>query len=259
MLVKAAAEKAAAEKAAAEKAAAEKAAAEKAAAEKAAAEKAAAEKAACSRDTDPSEKFLKYGIAGFILLILLVIGASFINTSRFYIKPADGALEIWQGKFAPKGARLLISLPGTLYTDPIQDVYAKDDVFPLIFEYYIEKADTLLDVPGLPDFEGVRTYLNQALNYAVTDELAEAAKTRLDTLDLMVLLYKADVAASKDTVESLETTLDYLKQAAGFEMDALQKERIAQKTAAAAARLSALKAQAAAAAEKTAEKTEAAE
>jgi hypothetical protein len=111
----------------------------------------------------------------------------------------------------------------------------------------------------LPDFEGVRTYLNQALNYAVTDELAEAAKNRLDTLDLMVLLYKADVAASKDTVESLETALDYLKQSTRFEMDALQKERIAQKTAEAVEKLSALKAQATRAAEKAAEKTEAAE
>ncbi len=242
------------------KAAAEKAAAEKAAAEKAAAEKAAAEQKASisyqppaeTKPSDPAEKVLKYGIAAFVLLILLVIGSSFMNTRNFYIKPIDGATEIWQGKFAPKGAKLLISLPGMLYTDPVKDVYSKGDVIPLIFNYYIEKADTLLDVPGLPDFEGVKSYLNQALAYGTEPELAATARSRLNIIDLMVLLSKADVAASKDTIDGLEASLKYLKEAYGFEMDPLQKERIVQKTAAASARLQTLKAQAAAPQEKKA-------
>lgn len=256
---KAATEKAAAEKASAEKAATEKAAAQKAAAEKADAEKAAAEKAAeaepeasigfqppaDSTPSDPTDKMMKYGIAGFILLVLLVIGASAMNTGNYYIKPIDGATEIWQGKFAPKGDRLLISLPGLVYTDPVQESYSKEDVFPLIFSYFIEKADTLLDVPGLPDFEGVKAYLNQALAYATTEKLAANARGRLDTIQLMVLLYKADVAVSKDTIEGLESALRLLKEASGLDADALQKERIIQKTAAATARLEALKAEAA--------------
>jgi hypothetical protein len=244
MLVKAAAEKAAAEKATAEKAAAEKAAAEKAAIRyQPSAETAAA---------DPAGKLLKYGIAGFVVLILLVIGSSFMNARNFYIKPTEGATEIWQGTFAPKGARLMISLPGMFYTDPLKDVYSQSDVFPLIFRYYIDKADTLLDVPGLPDFEGVKSYLDQALEYAVTPELASAARSRLNTINLMVLLYKADVAASKDTINDLEASLKYLQEAYDVEMDQLQKELILQKTAAASAKLQLLKAQAVEAEEKAA-------
>ena len=112
-------------KAAGEKAAAEKAAAEKAAAEKAAAEKAAAEKAAepevsvsyeppDSGDTtteDPMEKAMKYLAAVFAVLMALVIGTSMINKNKFYIHATDGALEIWQGRFAPMGEACLISLP----------------------------------------------------------------------------------------------------------------------------------------------------
>ena len=222
-----------------------KAAAEKAAAEKAAAEKAAAEKvAAMKKPSDPAEIMMKYGIAGFVLLVLLVIGASFLNTGKFYVKQTGGAIEIWQGKFAPKGSELVISLPGAHYTQPIQEVYTKADVYPMIFNYYIQKADTLLDVPGLPDFEGVRSYLNQALEYGTTAELAQAATSRLNTIDLMVLLYKADVAASKDSIEDLQSALTYWKEASKLEMDPLLKERIIQKTAAASARLETLKAQA---------------
>jgi len=35
----------------------------------------------------------------------------------------------------------------------------------------------------------------------------------------MILFYKADVAASKDTIDDLEASLKYLKEAYGFEMD----------------------------------------
>jgi hypothetical protein len=231
----------------------------KAAAEKAAAEKAAAEKEASTsyqppvetKPSDPTEKMMKYGIAGFVLLILLVIGSSYMNAGNFYIKPVDGATEIWQGKFAPKGSRMLISLPGVVYTEPVKAIYTKDDVFPLIFNYYIEKADTLLDVPGLPDFEGVKSYLEQALAYSSTAELTAIASSRINNIDLLVLQYKADVAASKDTIEGLESSLRYLKEASDFDMDQLQKRRVDRKISDVSARLKALEAQAAAEKEAT--------
>ncbi len=154
---KAAAEKAAAENAAAENAAAEKAAAENAAAENAAAEKAAAEKAdepevsvsyepPDSDDTipsDPMEKGMKYLAAAVAILIVLVIGSSMINQGKYYIHSTDGALEIFQGSFAPMGEKLLISLPGVQQPAKAKDIYSQTDVYPLIFNYYVEKADFL--------------------------------------------------------------------------------------------------------------------
>ena len=237
---KAAAEKAAAEKAAAEKAAAEKAAAEKAAAEKAAAEKAAAEKAAepegpeppVDSDTtvsDPMDKAIKYLVAAVVVLLALIVGSSMINKTKYYMNAKQGALEIWQGRFAPMGEELLITLPGVQIPETIKDVYLKKDVFPIIFNYYVEKADTLLEVPGLPDFEGIKSYLNRALSYAVTSASTEAAFIRLNNIELMILFYKADVASGKATLSDLKDAKHYLDQAAGLGTNDLQAGIITQK------------------------------
>jgi chemotaxis protein histidine kinase CheA len=237
---KAAAEKAAAEKAAAEKAAAEKAAAEKAAAEKAAAEKAAAEKAAetevpeppVDSDTtvsDPMEKAMKYLVAAVVVLVALIIGSSMINKTKYYMSSKQGALEIWQGRFAPMGEELLITLPGVQLPETTKDVYLKKDVFPIIFNYYVEKADTLLEVPGMPDFEGIKSYLNRALSYAVTSASTETAFNRLNNIELMILFYKADVAADKATLSGLKDAKHYLDQASGLSTNDLQASIITQK------------------------------
>jgi hypothetical protein len=210
----------------------------KAAAEKAAAEKAAEPEVSVTYgppddgDTtvsDPMEKAMKYLVAAFVVLVALIIGSSMINKNKYYINATDGALEIWQGRFAPMGEELLITLPGVEHPETIQDVYSKTDVLPLIFNYYVAKADTLLEVPGMPDFEGIKTYLNRALPYATTPDLSEAAYARLNNIDLMILLYKADVAAGKETISDLEDAKDYLTEAGRLDLDDLQIDLVSQK------------------------------
>jgi hypothetical protein len=251
--------KPAAEKAAAEKAADEKAAAEKAAAEKAVDEKAVAEKAAepevsiaCGPPTDvdttvddPMEKAMKYAAAVFVLLVALIIATSAMNSNKYYIKPSDGTVEIWQGTFSPMGEELLIMLPGVQPPETIKDVYSKTDVYPLISNSYVEKADTLLQVPGIPDFDGIRAYLNKAMSYAVSAESSQIAQVRLNNLDLMILMYKADVAAGKGTVADLEDAKGYLAEAARLDVDVLKLDLVAQKVAAIDDTLAKLKAEAA--------------
>jgi len=254
---KAAAEKAAAEKAAAEKAAAEKAAAEKAAAEKAAAEKTAAEKAAkepkpsisyepppdTTKPSDPSGRMMQIGIGALALLILLIIGASFLNHRHYYIMPGDGAIEIWQGMFAPKGTSLLISLPGRTHDAPVKQEYTQQEVFSLIFGYYRDKAAMLMDVKGMPDFNAEKAYLEKALCYSTTAEEKTAVNSRINTIDLMVLMSKADAAISKKTVASLETALEHLREAADLDLDDIQEEQVKRQTASAKAILKKLKQQ----------------
>ncbi|MBW2604833.1 MAG: hypothetical protein JRE28_11045 [Deltaproteobacteria bacterium] len=255
--IKAAGEKAAAEKAAAEKATAEKAAAEKATAEKAAAEKAAAEKTAAEPEVsvsyeppdsdgtipaDPMEKAMKYMAAAVAVLILLVIGSSMINQGKYYIRSTDGALEIFQGRFAPMGEKLLISLPGVPAPEKARDIYSKTDVFPLIFKYYVEKADTLLNVPGLPDFEGIKKYVNKAVPYAVTPASKNVVSSRLNNIDLMILLYKADVAAGKSTLADLEEAKGFLAKAERLDVDDMKLDLIHQKIDAVDNDIAALKA-----------------
>jgi hypothetical protein len=264
---KAAAEKAAAEKAAAEKAAAEKAAAEKAAAEKAAAEKAAAEKVAAksaeaaklaaepkvsvSYDTpfekpkkglDPVEKATKILAAGIALLILLVVGASFSNSGNYYLKSKDGALEIWKGRFAPMGEELIFSLPGVQMPQTVQPVYGKKDVFPLAFNYYIDKADALLQVEGLPDFEGIKSYVDQALAFSVSDKMTESGLARLNNIDRLILIFKADVATSRGTLEDLKAARQYLKDADAISRQPADEALIAEKMKGVEEAMAALKA-----------------
>jgi colicin import membrane protein len=247
--IKAAAEKTAAEKAADERAAAEKAADERAAAEKAADERAASDERADAEkaaepdvsvtydppdydDTispDPSKKVIKYLIAAFVVLVALIIHTSFQNMNNYYLSATHGALEIWQGKFSPMGKELLLSLPGAQPPVKIKDVYSKTDVFPIIFDYYVEKADMLLEVSGMPDFKGVKTYLNRALSYATPETPMEAAYDRLNNIELMILLYKADVAASKATISDLKDAKVYLTQTSKLDLDEPQAEMIKQK------------------------------
>lgn len=232
-----------------------KAAAEKAAAEKAAAEKAVEPEVSVSYEPpdsggtitdDPMEKAMKYLVAAFAVLIALVIGTSMMNKNKFYIHATDGALEIWQGRFAPMGEACLISLPGVQPPETIKNIYSKADAFPLIFNYYVEKADTLLIVPGLPDFAGIKTYLNKALAYATTPAANEAVFSRLNNIELMILLYKADVSASKPTLSDLNQAKGFLSEAARLGIDDLKVDLIHQKMDAVDQQIAALKAKQAA-------------
>jgi len=191
---------------------------------------------------DPANRMMLLGLAGFVFLVLLVIIASWMNTSNFYIKSSQGAIDIWQGKFAPKGARLLMSVPGVPLPEPAKDRYIKADVFPLIYQYYLDKADMLLEVPGMPDFEGVKSYLNKSQSYATSSEMKNVIKGRLNAISLMVLLYKAEVAGSKDSVEDLETARGLFKKALSYPMDEIESTRIKRKADTVNKRLDKLKA-----------------
>ncbi|HSO19094.1 MAG TPA: hypothetical protein VLT88_06535, partial [Desulfosarcina sp.] len=245
---------------AAEKAAAEKAAAEKAAAEKAEAiKKDAAQKSTVSvsyepgpaqapakAPTDPVDNTMKLFAAGLAFLILLVVGASASNSFKYYLREGQGALEIWKGKFAPLGKKKVIALPGVPVPADLKDTYRSGEVYPLIFQYYVDKADALLDVPGIPDFEGIKATLKNALEYGSTRDLRQLAYERLDNIDRLILTYKADVAASRGTIADLEAAIGFLEDADKLTTDKGQEEMIAQKIAAHQAAIAVLEEQAAA-------------
>ncbi|WP_410287473.1 hypothetical protein [Desulfosarcina sp.] len=162
-------------------------------------------------------------------LILLVVGASASNSFKYYLTEHQGALEIWKGKFAPMGKKMVIALPGTPAPQTSKATYSAGDVYPLIFQYYIDKADALLDVPGIPDFEGIKKALQAALEYGSTNTLREIAYTRLDNIDRLILIYKADVAASRGSIDDLTSAIGLLKEADRLTTDTAQETLIAQK------------------------------
>jgi len=166
-------------------------------------------------------------VAGCILfLFLLIIGASASNASRYYIKKMPMGIEIRQGKFAPLGEKKVIALPDIKAPEEEKAVYSRDEAYPLIFKHYLNKADALLVAPGIPDYENIKTHLTQAQNFAVTNELAQAASQRLIAIDLHNLLYRAGVAQDRNTIADLEKALDYLSQTGRLELEPAQVERI---------------------------------
>ncbi len=175
---------------------------------------------------DPIEKVMRSIAAGFVLLIIVVIGASFSNMKKYYIKTADGAVEVWKGYFAPMGMELFLHLPEMRPPASMKPAYEKNEVFPLIFHYYMERADSLLSVSRVPDFGKIKTYLGIALSYATTETLHNAAIRRLNNIDLMLLIYRAEVAAGKGTMAAFKNAKRYLDNAASLKLDQAQTKMV---------------------------------
>ena len=185
------------------------------------------------QDTNSAKKRWLIAITGFILVVLigLVIRVSYHNTRKYYLKSAAGAVEIWQGTFSPGEKKRILIMPGVQMPPETKAVYAKEDVYPLAFKFYISKADAIMEVPGMPDFIGIKSYLNRALSFATTDDLRQTAHARINQIDRLILFHKADVAATKGTRTGFETALEYLDQAAKLNPDEIETELIKKKKA----------------------------
>jgi len=167
--------------------------------------------------------------AGIIFLMALVIAASVSNRASYYLTAANGAVEIWQGRFAPMGKVKILILPGAQAPVPVKDIYNKKEINAIAFSYYIDRADMLLEASDMPDFSDIKRYLKMALSHGVTDEMRRTASKRLNTIDMMIYLYKADVAASKGTLADFKKALEYMGKAAGLELDAAQSDLVNKK------------------------------
>ena len=174
----------------------------------------------------PVAKAMILGLAGLAILIAFVISASFSNRDKFYLKDAHGAVQVWQGKFAPVGTELVMSLDGMKMPAPAQNVYSQEEAYRLIYNHFMGEADTLLNERGWPDFRKVNDYLRHAAAYAPTAESRMKVQARMNGLNFLVLLYKSDVALAKGTMPDLEAAREYLKKAAGYASIDYQRELI---------------------------------
>jgi hypothetical protein len=163
-------------------------------------------------------------VLGF--LMALVVIASYKNMAGYYVTSSEGAVEIWRGTFSPAGRKRLVIMAGVQPPQPIKPLYTQTEVYALISNYYIEIADDLMMVPGMPDFDGIKSYLNRALDYATTDELRRNAALRLKRIDRTVLVYKADVAADNGTRSGLDAAMQFLNTAAALEPDEIEASLI---------------------------------
>ncbi|MCK4788739.1 MAG: hypothetical protein KAV87_33660 [Desulfobacteraceae bacterium] len=173
---------------------------------------------------EPMAKGIKVGLWALVVLMAIIIGTSFSNRAKFYLKDVDGVVQVWRGKFAPAGEELLLSLDGIKTQEPRKDVYTREEICPIVFSYFQDKADAVLDEPRGPDFGKIKVHLFQAASYAPTKELREKVRLRLKSMDFIVLFHKADIAFGRGTLPDLEAARAYLDRAGTYASSDFQRE-----------------------------------
>jgi hypothetical protein len=181
------------------------------------------------KESDPVDRGIKILAAGIGFLFLLIIIASTSNSGKYYLKPDKSHLEIWKGDFSPLGESMMVAIPNVLEPEELKEIYTKEEIFPMVFAYYIDQADNLFESDNMPDLNDIKANLEEALDFSLTPEEENQALIRLNKIDQMILIYKADIAASRKTVESLEQAMDYLKEADKIEGDQMVATLIAEK------------------------------
>lgn len=195
---------------------------------------------------DPVLRAAKIAVIVAAVVVLMIVWASFKNSAKYFITSHGAAVVIEKGNFSPTGKRLFVVLHGfQLADEPTKETYRRNEIYPIIFGYYLDKADTLLEVAGLPDYKAINDDLEKAEQYALTREMRDAVQNRMSYIQRMTLLYKAEVDASKNDIESLESALKRLKQVKSLTNDPAQLEVITQRIATVTAGLEAAKTEAA--------------
>jgi len=184
---------------------------------------------------------MKAGLCALAVLIVIIFAASLSNRDRFYLKSADGTLQVWRGRFAPTGKELVISLHGMKAPKPARDVYAKKEVDPIVFGYLQRKANKALNDQKGPDLAKIKRYLHQAESYAPTNEQRREVQVRLKGIDFIVLLHKADFAMSRGTLSDLKAAKSYLARAGSYASSDYHREVLAKTRKAVDRKLAALK------------------
>jgi hypothetical protein len=183
---------------------------------------------------EPMDKTVKYAIGAFVFVIAILLISSFSNTTSFYFKQNNDMIELWQGRFAPMGEKLVTSFsdPKVIAGLPAQECYSKKQAYGALFDYTVNKADVALNTGQTPDLKTVRSYLADASKYAVTNAHRQAIQLRLNSINFLVLSGKADLALAKGTVSDFETAKKYLGEATPYASTDVQKETVTKRLAA---------------------------
>lgn len=177
-------------------------------------------------DKEPPNNALRMLIGCLAVIFGLLMIASSLNTNNYYLKSTDAGLEIWRGKFSPKGKTLVETVPNMVLSTPAKSSYNRAQAMTLVYDYYMNQAALRSTVIGEPDFAAVTGLYEQAKKYAPTTAQATAADTRLRTIKAQALLSEADAAVVKMTPKNIEKALALLHEAAGKASDRTQQQLI---------------------------------
>lgn len=181
------------------------------------------------KPVDSYQRMVTFCIAGLVVLLAMVIWASALNVEKFYVKPVDGELEIWKGRFSPKGVKKIFTFKNSSVPTDLKEAYSEEEAFSIIFNGIINDADALLNTEGMPNFDLIRDALVDAQPFAVSPEMSQLLQKRLDKIDMMAMVYKADILAGKGTAANLKAARESLEKAAQLNLDEAEMGFIRQK------------------------------
>ncbi|MBF0112423.1 MAG: hypothetical protein HQK74_06785, partial [Desulfamplus sp.] len=120
----------------------------------------------CSCDEkDRVPTAIKVAIICFFILAAIILKASFDNSNSYYLCDTSRGLDIWQGDFSPMSKSKIASLEGLDIPDAMKQPYKKEEVFPIPFNYYLDKADAIINA-GYPfDFDKINSYIDKASEF----------------------------------------------------------------------------------------------
>ncbi|HID29726.1 MAG TPA: hypothetical protein EYP19_06930 [Desulfobacterales bacterium] len=152
--------------------------------------------------------------------------ASSYNSGKFYFQQDARKVELLQGRFAPKGERLVerFSDPKILKGAPEKAVYTKKEAFGIILDYLLKRADEIMNTREAPDLRRAKSYLIRASNYALSGLEREAVGTRLNSIEFVSLMGKTNLALSRTRLPDFQAAWGYLAQAVPMASSDLQKE-----------------------------------
>ena len=178
---------------------------------------------------EPTDSTLKYAICGIGALafaIALLFLASSYNSSKFYFKQDARKVELLQGRFAPKGERLVekFSDPKILQGVEEKGVYTKEEAFGIVLDYLLKRADEVINKREAPDLRRSRSYLTRASNYALSGPQREAVRMRLNSIEFVSFMDKTNLALSRTRLPDFQAAWGYLAQAVPMAYGDFQKE-----------------------------------
>lgn len=177
----------------------------------------------------PISKGMLGAICAVAVIFVLIIGASIKNMDTYYLEEKRNSLEIWRGEFSPAGKEKVVTLPGVEASKPLKDKYSRQDALTLAFEYFMGKADDVTGEQDIPDLKSIKDNLENAKKYAVTDKQKELVNSRLNRIEYLKLIYRADVAAENQTEQGYETALDFLEKAGDLKLSEHDRQALKQR------------------------------
>jgi hypothetical protein len=179
-----------------------------------------------------------YGASAALLLLLVLFTASLTNSNTFSFKKKGDTVELWKGSFAPMGMERIstfsdLQLPiDEAGKTIVKDTYTKQEAYHILFQYFLSKADESLTSQEFPDLKEVNILLEEAREYAFTDNAKETLRLRKNGLRFLLLMEKVNLALARNTENDLLAAKEYLDEIEQFDTTLIQRQMIKEKSAA---------------------------